>query len=129
MMKAMTPDDGYDTDAAPPLLPPPVVTAVLEVVPPAWAWGSLLPAAGYGRCYACRRPWWACVPREVDYDAPDGRANGHFALCTLCWDRADVEYRVIAHRWAVVMACPNWSPDELTRIEIMVRGISEFDTY
>lgn len=129
MMKAMTPDDGYDTDAAP-LLPPPVVTTVLDVVPPAWAWGSLLPAAGYGRCYACRRPWWACLPREVDYDAPGGLPNSrHFALCRHCWDRADVEYRVIAHRWTVVMACPNWSPDELTRIEIMVRGISEFDTY
>lgn len=66
----------------------------------------LLPSAGYGRCYRCRRPWWAADPHEVGY-AP-GRAQ--FALCKRCWGRSGVGWRWHAH--AYTCRHPTWSAEE-----------------
>jgi hypothetical protein len=77
---------------------------------PRWNWGMLLPSVAYGRCYRCRRPWWAV--REIHH-AWFKPANGQFALCEPCWVRATPEERWQAHAWVCSLSESGWSDDEL----------------
>jgi len=52
--------------------------------------GCLLPGWGYGRCAACRRPWWAAEPYLVVYRP--GRK--FFVCCRPCWVASSVLTRV-----------------------------------
>ena len=90
---------------------------------PSWSAGMLLPALGHGRCYRCRRPWWACAEHVVTFPGLLPLATDkHFALCDRCWDRSDVQARVQAHRWVLTT---NGGTDRFgrwTRLETAIRA-------
>lgn len=72
---------------------------------PRWAWGMLVPAFGYGRCFRCRRPWWLVHGRTVRIYEPTTRYAPplkQFVLCQGCWRRASEDERVAAHRWQAI---------------------------
>jgi hypothetical protein len=91
--------------------------------PPGFTWGRLLPHAGYGRCFRCQRPWWACTARVVRYSAHAGQ----FVLCEGCWDRSAANERVAAHRW-LTSQWTGESPDVWPDIEAVIRTYDEENT-
>lgn len=84
--------------------------------PPGFRLGDLLPGFGYGCCFRCHRPWWACTPQVVEI----GAGRGQFALCVGCWRRASRSERVEAHRWVSVRT----RPGDVDKILEMVKGES-----
>lgn len=71
---------------------------------------ALIPAAGHGRCFDCRRPWWLVEPHIVRYT----RGRGLLVICERCWPRLSPSVRGsyalahIAKVWPAERQAADW---------------------